>query len=159
MKPLSRRSKILILTFVVFVVIQLFRIDKTNPPVHSEDNFVEIYQTPDSLQTLIKNACYDCHSNESIYPWYAEVAPISWVIKGHINEGREHLNFSDFGKYNKDQMEHVLMEAAEQLEKGKMPMRSYVNFHEEANLSEAERQALIDYFETIKKSIDENESE
>ncbi len=143
------RNKIFFGALAVFVIMQFFRIDKTNPPVKQENNFVAIYHTPEAIQTTLKNACYDCHSNESKYPWYSNVAPVSWLLKSHINEGREHLNFSEFGAYNNDQKSHVLEECIEEIEKGKMPMRQYILTHPEADLTEEEQTALITYFKEI----------
>lgn len=150
---MSRRAKIIWSIVAILVIMQFFRIDKTNPPVNDADDFVKIYNTPDSIQTMIKTSCYDCHSNETVYPSYSNIAPISWVVKSHINEGRENLNFSEFGKYNDNQKRHGLEEAAEEIEKGKMPMGQYTMIHKDAKLSESQKKVLIDYFTSIENSI------
>jgi hypothetical protein len=72
-------------------------------------NFVDARKSPEKIRTLLKNACYDCHSNETVYPKYAFIAPVSWSVKSHVNEGREHLNFSVWGTYNKDLKENMLL--------------------------------------------------
>jgi hypothetical protein len=79
---------------VVFIILQFFRIDKTNPPVDKNMDFLTIKKTPENVSTLIKSACYDCHSNETIYPWYSNIQPFGWFLKDHIDEGRRELNFS-----------------------------------------------------------------
>lgn len=90
------------------MAIQFIPVDRENKPIDSKNNFVDIYKTPQNIKVILKNACYDCHSNETIYPNYAYVAPISWTIKDHINEGREHLNFSEWGIYNKELKENAI---------------------------------------------------
>ncbi len=92
-------KKIVIGIVVIFLGIQFFRIDKTNPPINEEMDFIKMTNPPIKVGTILKTSCYDCHSNESSYPWYTNVAPFSWWVKHHINEGRENLNFSDLGTY------------------------------------------------------------
>ena len=82
-------KKTLLVLLLVFIAIQLVPVDRTNMPVDKTQNFVDIQKPPQEVEKIIKNACYDCHSNETVYPDYAFVAPFSWAIKDHINEGRE----------------------------------------------------------------------
>lgn len=127
---------------------QFFRIDQTNPPVVAEQDFINVTKAPNEVATLLRNACYDCHSNETKYPWYANVAPISWFIANHRNEGREHVNFSIFSTYNSDQKNHILNECEEVIEKGEMPLKSYELNHPEAVLTDAQKKTLMNYFKT-----------
>ena len=143
-------KKTLLVLLLVFIAIQLVPVDRTNMPVDKTQNFVDIQKPPQEVEKIIKNACYDCHSNETKYPNYAYVAPISWSVKHHINEGREHLNFSTWAKYNSDQKEHILEECIKTIQEGEMPMRAYVNFHEEAKLTQAQRDMLVHYFNQLK---------
>lgn len=137
---------------IAFVIIQFISIDKVNKPVDHAKNFVEIKQTPQKIGSLLKNACYDCHSDETVYPKYSSIAPISWSIKSHVNEGREHLNFSVWGTYNKDLKESMLRGIIQTVESRTMPMPGYIVYHKGANLSEAERKLLTNYFEEMLKS-------
>ncbi len=137
----------------VFLLMQLIRIDYTHPPVDSKKEFVQLYSPTDSIQKMIQNSCYDCHSNESKYPWYAQIAPISWMVGHHIKEGREKLNFSEFGNYNALQKEHVLAEAVETIQKGEMPMGSYVLMHQAANLNASQKNQLVAYFSQIRSQV------
>jgi hypothetical protein len=82
-------KKIIFWTLVAFALIQFFPIDRTNKPVDSAANFVDARKTPEKIRTLLKNACYDCHSNETVYPKYAFIAPVSWSVKSLVNEGRD----------------------------------------------------------------------
>ncbi|MBO9693294.1 heme-binding domain-containing protein [Chryseobacterium sp.] len=142
-------KKILFWTLVAFALIQFFPVDRVNKPVDPAVNFVDAKKSPEKIRTLLKNACYDCHSNETVYPKYAFIAPISWSVKSHVNEGREHLNFSTWQTYNKDLKENMLTKSIQTIQNKTMPMPGYIVYHKEANLSEAERALLIQYFEEI----------
>ena len=145
-------KKIIFWTLVAFALIQFFPIDRTNQPVDTKVNFVDARKSPEKIRTLLKNACYDCHSNETIYPKYAFIAPVSWSVKSHVNEGREHLNFSAWQTYNKDLKENMLTKSIQTIQNKTMPMPGYIVYHQEANLSEAERALLIQYFQEMLKS-------
>lgn len=145
-------KKIVFWTLVAFALIQFFPIDRTNKPVDSAANFVDARKTSEKIRTLLKNACYDCHSNETVYPKYAFIAPVSWSVKSHINEGREHLNFSIWETYNKDLKENMITKSIQTIQSKAMPMPGYIVYHKEANLSEAERALLVQYFEEMLKT-------
>lgn len=145
-------KKILLWTLVAFALIQFIPIDRTNKPVDSKVNFVQMKQAPEKVSTLLKNACYDCHSDETVYPRYAYVAPISWSVKSHVNDGRQHLNFSVWGTYNKELKENMLDRSIEALKHKTMPLPGYIVYHDKAKLTEAERALLIQYFEEMLKS-------
>lgn len=144
--------KIVFWILVGFAMIQFIPVDKTNKPVNKSQNFTDVKKTPPKIAELLKNACYDCHSNETVYPKYAYIAPFSWSVKSHINEGREHLNFSVWETYNKDLKKSMLTKSVQTLENKTMPMPAYIIYHKEANLSEAEKTLLTRYFEEIIKS-------
>ena len=107
--------------------------DHVNPPVTGEPSW-------DSPRTreLAKRACFDCHSNETRWPWYASVAPLSWRVQSHVDEGREHLDFSTF-----DRSTGEAEEAVEVLQEGEMPLWDYVLAHPEARLTVDEREELV----------------
>lgn len=146
-------KRILLWSVLILVLIQFIPVDRTNPPVKQEQDFLVAENAPAEVRTLLRNACYDCHSNETKYPKYAYVAPISWIIKDHVNEGREHGNFSIWTTYNKDIQEHFMEEAAEEIEKGGMPLKSYTPWHEEANLNAAQKDVLINYFRSVRAKV------
>ncbi|MDN4014883.1 heme-binding domain-containing protein [Chryseobacterium gambrini] len=145
-------KKIFFWTLLGFALIQFISTDKVNPPVDHKVNFVDVKKTPAKIQGLLKGACYDCHSNETVYPKYAYIAPISWSVKSHINEGREHLNFSIWDTYNKDLKQSMLSKSIQTIQNKTMPMPGYIVYHKEANLSDAERALLIQYFDQMLKS-------
>lgn len=145
-------KKIFFWTLVVFAIIQFIPIDRVNKPVDHAVNFVDAKKTPEKIRGLIKGACYDCHSNETVYPKYAFIAPISWSVKSHVNEGRERLNFSIWQTYNKELKENMLDNLIRSVQNKRMPMPGYIVYHKEANLSEAERKLFVHYFEDMLKS-------
>lgn len=116
------------------------------------ENFADVFHTPSEIRYMIKNACYDCHSNETVYPDYAYVAPVSWSIKNHVNEGREHLNFSVWSTYNQDLKKSMLENTVADLKQNRMPISGYMVYHPEARLTPAQKTLLIEYFEGILKS-------
>ena len=148
-------KKILIGLLVVLVAIQFFQIDKTNPVADEKLDFLVMNNTSPEIATQIKASCYDCHSNQSVYPAYTYVQPVGWFVKNHIEEGKEHLNFSEFGNYSAKKQAHKLEESYEMIEKGEMPLSSYTIIHKEAVLDEAQQTALINYFKEIEKKIKE----
>ena len=142
---------------IVVAVIQFIPIDRTNKPVNKKADFVRIYNTPQNIQEILRKGCYDCHSNESKYPWYSNIQPVAWFLKHHIDEGREELNFSEFGTYTAKRQAHKLDECAELIEKDEMPLASYTIIHKEASLSEENKTKLIEYFKKIRSELNYNE--
>lgn len=104
------------------------------------------------VSKLLRNACYDCHSNESVYPWYAGIAPISWLVIHDINEGREELNFSEWIPYSLKRKNHKLEEIIEMVEDDEMPMKIYTVMHAEAELTAEEKQKIIYWAMNLKGS-------
>ncbi len=152
---MSKTLRIVLLALLgIFVIIQFFQIDKENPPVVAEQNFVNIVSPPEDITKLLKDACYDCHSHETKYPWYTSVAPVSWWIAGHIEEGREHFNLSEWGTYDAEKKAHKAEEAAEEVEEGHMPISTYPPLHPEARLSDAQRERLASWFTALSESKD-----
>ncbi|WP_439879809.1 heme-binding domain-containing protein [Pontibacter sp. MBLB2868] len=136
---------------VLFIIMQFFRIDKTNPPVDPSKEFAMLTNPPQDVQLILQESCYDCHSNETTYPWYSNVAPASWFLKNHIDEGRHHLNFSEWGDYTAKKANHKIEESIEMVEEGEMPMTSYTLLHPEGRLTKTEKEKLLTWFRSIKK--------
>lgn len=141
------KKKILIALPIIFILMQFVRIDKTNPSYSLNNDFIEIEKPSKEIAEILKTSCYDCHSNQSTYPWYSNVAPVSWIVKNHINEGREHFNLSEWNQYSTEDKKDIMHECAEEVEEGNMPMKPYLLMHSEAKLTEKQRGILIDFFE------------
>ncbi|MCB0733867.1 MAG: heme-binding domain-containing protein [Flavobacteriales bacterium] len=141
------KRKILIGLALVFVVIQFIRIDKTNPEDKpGSRDILAFYPDSDTIGHLLKVACYDCHSNHTNYPWYSNIAPVSWWLQEHIEDGRKHLNFSDWSEYPDRKANHKLEECIEMVQEGEMPLTSYTIAHGEARLNEEDKARLIRWF-------------
>ena len=132
-------KRVLIALIAVFVIIQFFRIDKSVPEYNAADDFLNLNAAPAEVAELMRAACYDCHSYETKYPWYANVAPVSWWLKGHIDEGRRKLNYSTFGTRTKEKQAEKIEESGEAVTEGWMPLNSYKWGHPEARLTDAQR--------------------
>lgn len=135
---------------MLLIVFQLFRIDKTNPPLDKSKDILTITNAAPKIASILKISCYDCHSNEVTYPWYTNVAPVSWWIKKHINEGRRHLNFSEWGNYTSKKADHKLEECIENVQEGEMPMSSYTLIHKDAEISKEQKNALLKWFKALR---------
>jgi len=139
-------KKTLFIVGVLFILIQFipYGRDHTNPKVVAEPNWDN-----NATKVIFFKACADCHSNTTKWPWYSNVAPISWIISNHVEEGREHFNVSNWGFQKKNKGK----DAAEEMEEGNMPMTPYLLLHSEANLSDSEKKDLI---EGLKKTFGED---
>ena len=145
-------KKILTALLSVIILIQVYQIDRDNPESAPELDFLKMVEVPENIATTMHTACYDCHSNETVYPWYAYVAPVSWMVGDHVEEGREHLNFSEWGNMTEEDQEHAFEEIAEEVEEGKMPEDDYTMMHGDAELSDAQREAFVEWFEAKYKA-------
>ena len=117
-------------------VIQLLPVDRVNPPVTGE------ISAPDEVMAVLRSSCYDCHSNETRWPWYSKVAPVSWRIAQHVRMGRERLNFSQWQSLLAEDQEEAREEIWEAVEKGAMPLSDYLRMHPQAVLTDPQREAL-----------------
>ena len=144
------KKKILISVLALLIIFQFFRIDKTNKTTSPELDVLNIKKPEPEISSILKNSCYDCHSNEVTYPWYTNIAPLSWWIKHHINEGSHHLNFSEWGNYSSRKADHKLEECVEMVEEEEMPLTSYTIIHGSAKLTKEQRELLINWFNSMR---------
>ncbi|MGH9947408.1 MAG: heme-binding domain-containing protein [Pyrinomonadaceae bacterium] len=139
---MRRIIKIIVLALaVIFIAIQFVRIDRTNPPVDPKMSIEAQMNVPADVQMLLARSCSDCHSNKTVYPWYTQVAPVSWWLREHIDDGRRHLNFSEWGKYDADKRTRKLEEICEEIRSHAMPLPSYLWMHDSV-LSDTEIDAI-----------------
>ncbi len=142
------KNKMLIIaisTVSLLLLIQLIRVDNTNPASNIDNDFLVVSGAPKEISDILKNSCYDCHSNQTVYPWYSEIAPVSWMLHNHISEGRSHVNFSNFGEYSLEHRNAIKYECIEEIEEGEMPLFSYTLIHANARLTGDSKQLLIDF--------------
>lgn len=141
------KKKILIGIVVLLVAIQFVPVKKNNTK-ESENQFLTTTSASVELSKILKTSCLDCHSNYTVYPWYNNIAPISWYLKNHIEEGKKHLNFSEWNGYDTKKKHHKLEECIEMIEKNEMPLKSYTLIHKNATLSEEQKKLLTSFFKT-----------
>lgn len=135
------------------IVIQLIPSGRPEVFMNNPDDLILNNKLPDSVKQLLTNACYDCHSNETKYPWYSYVAPVSWLVARDTRMGREHLNFSDWESLSKMDKAKQLGEIAEEVEDGNMPMPIYILMHPEAKLTMNQRELLVNWTDEFAESL------
>ncbi len=136
---------VLYIIIVLLLAFQLIQIDKINPKTNKE---LEI-QAPEDIMTIFKKACYDCHSNETVWPWYSSIAPMSWSIYAHVDDGRKWLNFSIWETYSKEEQDKKMKELFRAIYIA-MPPSDYIYFHDEASLTKDERTRVRDWTGVMK---------
>lgn len=146
-------KKILIGLLLVFIIIQFIRPEQNVSALPSQNDIRLHYGVPDHVLSVLKRACYDCHSNNTTYPWYANIQPVGWWLADHIEEGKEELNFSEFGAYSPKRAAHKLEEVAELVEEEEMPLESYTYIHKDAVLTKDEKETLITWANGLRKNI------
>ena len=139
---MKKRNFILPAALGIFAALQLFNPARTNPPV--KNDFLAAAPPAAAIAASLRAACYDCHSHETKWPWYARLAPISWLIAGDVNEGRAHLNFSDWPT-QPDRAAKKLDRINEVLDYREMPPKKYTLIHASARLTEAQRKEIMDW--------------
>jgi hypothetical protein len=134
-----------ILLFVAFVVIQFIRPEYSNPPINQSETLEATTQVPENVSQIFGRSCNDCHTNKTIYPWYSQMAPISWQMADHIKDGRRHLNMSIWNTYDSDKKRKKLDEICDEITDGEMPISQYLWLHWNANLSSDEVKTICDW--------------
>ncbi len=147
--------KILVIVVVAaFVVLQFFQIDKTNPPVVQAETLEASTTVPSNIVIIIGKSCGDCHTNQTVYPWYSNVQPTAWFLKNHIDDGRRKLNFSIWNTYTSAKKSKKLDEICEQIESKEMPIPSYLWIHRDSILSDSDGKALCEWAKQEKAKVD-----
>ncbi len=140
-------KKIALALLLVFIGMQFYRPEKNTDTSDHLTAFLTETNPPNEVRLVLKQACYDCHSNNTIYPWYNNIAPVSYWMADHVDHGKGDLNFSEWDSYSPKKKDHKLEEVVEVIEKQEMPLREYTWTHKEAILTEAQQAALIEWAE------------
>lgn len=144
-------KKIILGILVLFVLMQLYRPERNISTETLKTDFIQVMKPTDDIAKILKTSCYDCHSNNTAYPWYANVAPVSWFMSHHVDEGKEELNFSEWDTFSGKRKNHKLEEMEEMLEEKEMPLSSYLIMHGEAKLSDQQRENFITWIKGVQK--------
>ncbi len=143
----------------LLVLVQFVRPEKNIAPVPPENDITAQYPVQPDIHAILRNSCYDCHSNSTRYPWYAEVQPVGWWLNSHIMDAKRELNFSEFAGRPRRWQYRKFEEIAEQIEKGTMPLPSYLFAHADARLSEQQKAQLISWAQEMKQHLQDTQAE
>ena len=138
-----------VLVVAIVSVIHVIPVERNVSTVPPGQSFEKTEKVPANVAAILKVSCYDCHSNNSRYPWYSELQPGAWFMAQHIKKGRDELNFDEFNNYSKRRKKAKIKSIISQIEKDEMPLRSYRMMHGNARLSADEKKELVDFFNTI----------
>ena len=136
--------------------IQLIRPGYNKNGQELSTDFTKVYRVPGDVQTILQNACYDCHSNSTNYPWYSNIQPVGWIQASHIKEGKEQLNFSVFGSYPIRRQISKLKGIANQITDDAMPISSYKMMHRNANLNKEDKALIVGWMNKTADSLSAN---
>jgi hypothetical protein len=148
--------KFLIALFILFVVIQFIRPAKNQSNNLLASDITHVYNMPQNVSAIVKKACNDCHSNNTIYPWYAQIQPVGWWLNYHIKEGKRELNLSEFGTYSIARQYKKFDDLTDEVKEGEMPLWSYTLLHANARLIDTEKQTLVNWCKDIRDTIKAN---
>ncbi len=151
MKKFLKRFFLLLL--LVFIVIQFFRPAKNKSEGISVTDITTKYTIPQDVQAALKTACYDCHSNNTAYPWYNNIQPVAWWLADHIKEGKQELNFSEFASYKIGRQYRKLDGINKEIKDGEMPLDSYTLIHKDAILSDQQKLSISNWVTSVRDSI------
>ena len=147
---------VVIVLAAAFVIAQFIRPNQENPPVNLADTLETSVAVPENVEAILKRSCNDCHTNTTVYPWYAKITPSNWFLDNHIQDGRRELNFSIWNTYQAKRKNKKLEEVCEQVKTGEMPLPSYLWIHRDATLREGDANILCDWANQTRQSIQVN---
>lgn len=150
---MNRIKKILLVLLVAFIAIQFVQ-PARNTSVHVLPTDISTtVSVPENVHAILQTACYDCHSNNTNYPWYNYTQPAAWILANHIKNGKKDLNFSEFGSYPKRRQQSKLKAIADQVRDGEMPLYSYSVIHKNARLTKEEKLVIMNWAQSEKDSL------
>ncbi|MBK0381601.1 heme-binding domain-containing protein [Pedobacter sp. SD-b] len=149
-------KKILLAIAVILVVIQFIKPEKNIHAGTQPNSITSKYAMPDTVNKILTVACYDCHSNNTRYPWYNKTQPIAWWLNDHVTGGKKHFNFDEFTTYSLKRQDHKLEELIASQDEGWMPLESYTFIHKDALLNASQKKILTDWAKDLRKEIQAN---
>jgi hypothetical protein len=143
----------IILLIIAFIALQFVPVKMPGNTLAGKDDLISSGVLPENISSILRTSCYDCHSNQTFYPWYSKVAPASWLLAKDIREGRDNLNFSVWGSDSKRHQIGNLRKIREEVVSGDMPLGNYLIIHRRAKLSKEQKDALAKWTEDMTKNI------
>lgn len=150
---MKRLKWIAMVLAVIIVVIQFIRPAKNVSTQSTETGIGSHFIVPSNVQSVLQRSCYDCHSNTTVYPWYAEIQPVGWLLNKHIRDGKRSLNFDEYTNYRLMKQYHRFNDIIEQIDKNEMPLPSYLLIHRYAKLMADEKNVLIQWSTAMRDSM------
>lgn len=151
---MKKAIRIIFVVFLVLLILIQFKRPKKNNSDNVAYDISTKYKVPDSVARTLKLACYDCHSNNSEYPWYWNIQPVTWFMNNHIRDGKRHLNFSEFASYRLWRQYRILEEIDEEVKSGDMPLTSYTLIHYDAKLTDQQKDDIQNWVAKSRKEIE-----
>ena len=147
-------KKILLVLLAAFIVIQFIH-PKKNTAEGPQPNYIgNAYTVPGDVKSILAKACNDCHSNNTVYPWYAKIQPVDWWLTDHVNDGKKHINFDEYTHKSLRYQYHKMEETIEMVKEGEMPLESYTWVHKDAKLTDEEKIKLTGWAESVMKDME-----
>lgn len=143
----------------VFIAIQFFRPTKNTATALSTNDITTKYKVPNEVKNILQTSCNDCHTNNTVYPWYTNIQPVAWYLNNHVQDGKRHLDFSEFATYKIGKQYRKLEEISHEIEDGEMPMTSYTLIHGNATLNDNQKIVIYKWVNELRDSIKANNPE
>jgi len=143
-------KKLLLILLGAFIIAQFFGPDKNEGDMASIEAFLTDTNPPEDVKAILKESCYDCHSDVTRYPWYNNITPVNYWLADHVRHGKGHFNVSNWNDYSTKKKDHKLDELVEMVEKKEMPLNSYTWTHSEANLSDSQIQSIVNWAQAVR---------
>ena len=139
---------------MALIVIQFFPITLNESDTVPQSDFMVVNQVPATIKNRLQVSCYDCHSNNTDYPWYSKIQPSAWYLEDHIQEGKDELNFNEWAEYSDRRKNSKLRSIISQIEEDEMPLDSYTLIHRDAILSDEDKTLIVDFITALKDSLE-----
>lgn len=146
-------KKILFIGLIIFLLMQLYPAQNIGFEQDINANFTEVYNVPKNVEIILRTSCYDCHSNNTNYPWYSYIQPARFFMESHIAAAKKNLNFNEFGVYSKRKQESKLDRIVKQIKSNEMPLASYTLIHKNARLTTVQKKEVINWISQLKDSL------
>ena len=153
MKKYLTLKRILSVLAILLVVVQFIRPERNEGNAYGDNDITHFTTVPDDVKQILETSCYDCHSDHTNYPWYTNIQPIGLWMQHHVDEGKHHLNYSQYVTYKPKRQKHKMEETIEMIREGEMPMESYTFIHKNAELTPAQQQIIIHWAESVYNGI------
>lgn len=157
MKSILKKASLVLLA--IFVIIQFIRPTKNTATAMSANDISTKYNMAADVKNILQTSCNDCHSNNTVYPWYSNIQPVAWYLNDHVLDGKRHLDFSEFASYKIGKQYRKLDEISHEIEDGEMPMTSYTLIHGNAKLNDAQKVVIYKWVNELRDNIKANNPE